>query len=252
MVKNPGILIVIRTVICFLYFFLSLTFLTLAGLIVTFVCLFGLWKFQPFLLYKLAQGWALLMIFLTGCKSTVLGRENIPREGGLCFVCNHGGIFDVALLLAYTGRPFGFIAKKELLWIPFVNVWISMLGGYFIDRKNIRQGLRTINKGISRIKSGGAMLIFPEGHRSKGRGLLPFHSGSFKLATQAKAVIVPVALTGGYEVYERNLWVTPYHLRVNFGNVINTADIPLEDRKHQLSEQVYQVIKQALDEQAAS
>ena len=96
------------------------------------------------------------------------------------------------------------------------------------------------------------MLIFPEGHRSRGRGLLPFHPGSFKLATQARAIIVPVALDGGYEVFEKNFRVTPYHVRVTFGKAINTADIPAENRKHILSEQVYQVIKEALNNQSVS
>ena len=239
--------IIIRTIICYLYFLATLIFVTPFCLLITFICLFGMWKLRPVILHRFAERWSLILIYLTGCKATVLGRENIPREGGLCFVSNHGGVFDIALLLAHTGRPFGFVAKKELLWIPILNMWIPMLGGSYIDRKNLRKGLKTINQGISRIKSGGAMLIFPEGSRSRGRGLLPFHSGSFKLATQAQATIVPVALAGGYEVYEKNFKVTPCHVCVTFGKAINTADIPLENRKHILSEQVHQVIKQALD-----
>jgi 1-acyl-sn-glycerol-3-phosphate acyltransferase len=189
-------------------------------------------------MYRVAQGWARMMIFLTGCKVTVSGRENIPRKGGLCFVSNHGSIFDVLLILAYTGRPFGFIAKKELALIPFFNVWVPLLGGFYIDRKNIRSAVKTINRGISRIKAGGAMIIFPEGHRSRGQGLLPFHPGSLKLATQAEAPIIPVALSGSYDVFERNYRLNAVPVGVSFGAPIITAGLPPEERKQALADRI--------------
>jgi 1-acyl-sn-glycerol-3-phosphate acyltransferase len=187
------------------------------------------------------------MIRLSGCTVTVLGAENIPRKGGVCFVSNHGGIFDIVLLMRYTGRSIGFVAKKELGLIPLLNMWIYVLGGLFIDRKNIRKALKTINKGVARIKAGAAMLIFPEGHRSRGRGLLPFHPGSLKLATQSEAVIVPAAITGSYDVFEKNYRVNSVPLRIVFCPPINTADIPATDRKLALSDQIYDVIKAALE-----
>jgi 1-acyl-sn-glycerol-3-phosphate acyltransferase len=129
-----------------------------------------------------------------------------------------------------------------------LDLWIAMLGGLFIDRKNPRSGLRTISKGIERIKAGGAMIIFPEGHRSRGQGLLPFHPGSLKLATQSGAVIVPVALKGSYDVFERHNRVKATPVHITFCKPINTADIPATDRKIILSDQIYGVIKEALGE----
>jgi 1-acyl-sn-glycerol-3-phosphate acyltransferase len=122
-------------------------------------------------IYRIAQVWSLLLIKMIGCDLTVSGRENIPRSGGVCFVSNHVGIFDIALLLAYCGRPIGFVAKKELMLIPLFNVWITLIGGLYIDRGNLRKAHRTIEKGVARIKAGGGMIIFPEGHRSRDRGL---------------------------------------------------------------------------------
>jgi len=199
--------------------------------------------------YRLAQGWARSIIPIAGCKTTVKGRENIPKKGGICFVSNHCGSFDIILLLAFCGRPFGFVAKKELLLLPFINLWIYMLGGLFIDRKNVRKAIGTINRGIKRIRAGGGMLIFPEGHRSKGRGLLPFHPGSLKLATQADAVIVPVAIEGSYDVYERNKRVVGASVKIAFLKPIDTASLPLEDKKQILCDRIYSEIKQELDGQ---
>jgi 1-acyl-sn-glycerol-3-phosphate acyltransferase len=220
--------------------------LTPFGIIVVAGSLVGLRKPLMLGMYRIAQGWALLLIKMLRCPMTVTGRENIPRKGGICFVSNHGSIFDIVLLLAYAGRPIGFVAKKELAWIPFLNMWIAILGGLFIDRKNVRRASRTINKGIARIRAGCAMIIFPEGHRSRGKGLLPFHPGSLKLATQAEAVIVPVALAGTYDVFEKNYRVNAVPVTVIFGRPINTADLPAADRKLILSDQIYAVIKESL------
>ena len=208
--------------------------------------LFGLRRPMSVYMYWIGVVWARFLIKIVGCKLTVRGRENIPRRAGLCFVSNHGSIFDIALLLAYAGRPFGFVAKKELLFIPFLNIWIYMLGGLFIDRKNPRKALKTINSGIARIKRGGAMIIFPEGHRSRGQGLLPFHPGSLKLATQAGAVIVPVAMKGTWEIFEKNYRLNAAPVTITFCKPVHTAEIPPEERKQALADKIYNVINEQL------
>jgi len=223
-----------------------MVFLTPFGVAGFLLSLLGLRGPMSVYMYWIGVGWARLLIKMVGCKVTVTGRENIPHRGGLCFVSNHGSIFDIALFLAYARRPFGFVAKKELLFIPFLNIWIYMLGGLFMDRKNFRKAMKTMNAGIERIKKGWAMIIFPEGHRSRGRGLLPFHPGSFKLATQSRAVIVPVALKGTWEVFEKSYRVNPGPVSVTFCKPVNTADIPAEDRKQVLAEKIYNVINEEL------
>jgi 1-acyl-sn-glycerol-3-phosphate acyltransferase len=236
----------IRTILVFAVVGAAVIGFTPFGLAAFVLSLLGLKKPMALVTYRLAQGWARFLIFLSGCRLTVEGRENIPRKGGLCFVSNHTGIFDIILALAFTGRPFGFIAKKELLLLPLLNIWISLLGGLFIDRKEPKKALLTIQKGIRRIKAGGAMLIFPEGHRSRGQGLLPFRPGSFKLATQSGAPIVPVAITGGYEIFEKERRVRTVPVRIIFSPPLETASLPPEDRKQALANQVYAVIAGAL------
>jgi len=216
----------------------------IVGLLLSYL---GLRKIMTIMMYYIAVGWGRFLLAMVGCKVTVVGSENIPRKGGVCFVSNHSGIVDILLLLGYAKRPVGFIAKRELVFIPILNMWISILGGLFIDRTNPRNALKTINTGVARIKAGAAMLIFPEGHRSRGQGLLPFHPGSLKLATQSGAIIVPVAITGSHDVYEKNYRVNPVPLRIVFCAPINTAALPVADRKQALSDQIYGVIKTALE-----
>ena len=236
-----------RTIICFAYVVISMIYLIPFGLIVVLGNLFFLNKPMSVFMNWIGIQWSWIMIKLVGCKITVLGKENIPRKGGVCFVSNHDSIADIVMFLRYAGRQAGFIAKKELLFIPLVNLWIYVVGGKFINRKNPRKALKTISKGIAYIKAGGAMIIFPEGSRSRGRGLMHFHPGSLKLATQSSAVIVPVALKGTYELFEKTGRVYKGQIKVVFCKPIPTIDIPPMDRKQALCDTIYTAIKEALE-----
>ena len=236
----------LRTVLVFALTIFAMIFLFIFGFPAFILSFLGLRKPMSWVIYKIAQFWARGVIMITGCKMTVEGRENIPKENGVCFVSNHVGIFDIMLVLAYIGRPFGFIAKKELLYLPFFNMWIYILGGLFIDRKNIRKAIKTINHGIKKIQSGGNMLIFPEGTRSKGRGLLPFRSGAIKLATNSLAPIVPIAIKGSYDVLEVDGLVHSVPVRIVFCPPIYTAEMDASERKHNLADNVRSIIEETL------
>ena len=239
----------IKTFFIFIALIITIVAVSPIGIVLFLISFLGLKKPTSVMMYRIAQMWARLIIWMSGCRLTVQGLANIPKKGGLCFVSNHGSIFDIPLLLAYAGRPFGFIAKKELIWLPLINIWIFMLGGLFMDRKNIRKGIKTIERGAQNIKHGGAMIIFPEGQRSHGEGILPFRSGAFKLATQAEALIVPVAIGESYGIFEERGFVSKVSVGLTFLKPILTADIPKEDRKQRLSDQVYAVIDDALKTQ---
>ncbi|GHV02771.1 1-acyl-sn-glycerol-3-phosphate acyltransferase [Spirochaetia bacterium] len=235
-----------RTILIFMVVILLMAGIIPMAIIAGALNLFGCRKAMAIFIYRIGQFWARLLIKLTGCTLTVTGQENIPRTGGFCIVSNHGSIFDILVHLAYVDRPFGFIAKKELLLIPFLNIWIFLLGGLFIDRKNIRNAVRTINRGVEHIKAGGAMIIFPEGHRSRDQGLLPFHPGSLKLATQAASLIIPAAIAGSYGVYERTRRIQAVPVKLTYGVPINTAEIPVADKKQVLADRIRAVIEAAL------
>jgi len=238
----------IKTILVLLYLVIIMIIFLPFGVIPMLFYFLGFRKAMGLVIYRLAQAWAWSITKVAGVKVTVTGKENIPKNGSsVCFVSNHCGYFDIIILLAYCGRTFGFVAKKELLLVPFLNCWIYMLGGLFIDRKNVRKAIKTINKGVQRIKAGNGMLIFPEGHRSKGRGLLPFHPGSLKLATSAEAPIVPVAIDGSYDVFEKTYRVVSTEVKLAFLKPIETAGLPPEERKIVLSDRIFSVIKEQLE-----
>ena len=233
----------------------TITAFTILGILVLLVVPWGFLLFLAGFLfprpikqitYRTAQGWARIIILVTGCRVTVRGREHIPKKGPVCFASNHSGIFDIILFLAYAGRPAGFIAKIELAWVPAINFWILLLGGLFINRTDMRKSLKTIHRGGEVIKQGGAMIIFPEGTRSKGRGLLPFKAGSFRLATDAGSPVVPVAISGSYEMFEQQRRIRKTDVTITFCPVIDTASLAQEDRRQVLAARVEAAVAGAL------
>ena len=74
----------------------------------------------------------------------------------------------------------------------------------FIDRSDRRSALKVIDDGIQSLQEGQSMVIFPEGTRGEGREINPFKPGSLRLATRSNVPIVPIAIDGTYQIYEKN------------------------------------------------
>ena len=106
-----------------------------------------------------------LLLKLAGVTVTVKGAENIPEDTAVLYVGNHRSYFDI--LIGYTTVPtlLGFVAKKEMEKIPLLRTWMVNVNCLFLDRKNIKEGLKTILQGIEKVKNGVSIWIFPEGTR---------------------------------------------------------------------------------------
>lgn len=145
-----------------------------------------------------------------GCKCgnvTVhgYGFDNLPKQSGYIMYPNHQGLFDVMGLVYLNPYPFGVVIKKEAYNVFCLRQLIQTLGGLFMDREDVKQGLQVINEVARQVKEGRNFLIFPEGTRSK-NGNQPgeFKSGSFKAATKAKCPIIPIAIIDCYLPFDTN------------------------------------------------
>ncbi|MDR2842319.1 MAG: 1-acyl-sn-glycerol-3-phosphate acyltransferase [Spirochaetaceae bacterium] len=238
----------IRTVIGFLSVFMfTIIFLPFA-IIFGLFRIVGLKRLSATAMHKLLQGAAKFIIFIIGCKLIIKDHDKIPVKckDGLCFACNHTGIFDIVILFASVGVPFGFITKKEILLVPMINVWVWILGGIFLDRKNPRKALVTIKKCTKKLKNGVSMAVFPEGTRSKGRGILPFKSGPFKMAIDSDSTIIPVAITGGYDVFEKTGLIQSSIVYVSFGDPIQTKTFTDEHKRQAICDRTQATITEML------
>lgn len=169
-------------------------------------------KFRPDVSTYVAQGMVSavfrLMIFITGSKVEVRGSENIPKDGGVLFVSNHRSYFDILTGFGYTKKPLGFVAKYEMIHVPLLKQWMELVNCLFLNRQDIKQGLKTIIKGIDQVKSGVSVWICPEGGRNMNpdvTNVKEFKEGSLKIAEKGKVPVVPVAIYGTYEIWEEHL-----------------------------------------------
>ena len=201
---------------------------------------------RTLLLYKITHWWANFVLKLSGCKVHVEGLENIPKDKAALFVANHQSNFDIPLLMSVIDTPKGFIAKKELENIPLLSKWMKYIQCVFMDRNNLRQSAESIVKGINILKSGYSMVIFPEGTRSKGGQHSDFKSGSFKLATKSKSLIVPVTIDGTYKVLEEsNNKIKASNLKVIIHKPIDPTTLS-KDQLNSLHEDVQNIVFNSL------
>lgn len=172
-----------------------------------------------------------IVLFLSGVKKTVIGVERIPRDRAVLFAINHRGFFDVILALNTVPILASFVAKKELNKIYGLRLWMRALNCAFIDRKNPREGLKAILKGIENIKNGTSMFISPEGTRNKEAELLPFKPGSLKMAEKTGCPIIPVAITNADEVFENHIpWIRGTKMTIEYGEPIFPEELSTETK----------------------
>ena len=145
---------------------------------------------------RIVQGAFKIVRFLSGAKTTVIGLERIPKDEPVLFVGNHQSYFDIIISYSLMPRLTGYVAKKEIEKIPLLRTWMKYLYCLFLDRDDIREGMKTIVQGIEYIKNDISIAIFPEGTTQKGRGLLPFKIGAVKIAHDSGAPILPFIIKG--------------------------------------------------------
>ena len=179
--------------------------------------------------------WAFnVILFLTGVDVTVLGEENVPKDEAVLYVANHRSYFDILLTYVRVPGITGYISKIEVERIPLLRNWMNNLHCLFLDRKDIKQGLKTILTGIEKLKSGISIFIFPEGTRNKENDtFLPFHGGSFKLAEKSGCPIVPIALNNVADIFEdHSPKIKKTHVVIEYGKPIYPSQLDKETKKN--------------------
>lgn len=150
-----------------------------------------------------------IVLWIFRVKTVVSGTDKLSDvKGGFLLVGNHRSDFDpIVTLVALRNKDFAFISKPENFKIPVVRKFLYK-GLYApIDRENARNALKTINLTAERIKGGVTSYgVYPEGTRSKGKNMLPFHDGVFKIAQKAEAPIIVAGVTGTETVHKRAPW----------------------------------------------
>ena len=184
--------------------------------------------------------------FLAGVKTKVIGHDRIPDEPVL-YICNHRGFFDTITSYQLVKNPTGYVAKKEILYAPLLNIWMLLLNCQFLDRKKPRSGMDMLLKSIELIKKGISVCIFPEGTRNKNteETILEFHKGSFKIAEMAGCRIVPVVLNNTSPIFEDHLpAIKSQHVIIEYMKPIDMTGMGRAEKRElpdKIREQMIQV-----------
>jgi 1-acyl-sn-glycerol-3-phosphate acyltransferase len=176
--------------------------------------------------HRISQIWARALVQVSGSKLIVRGAENLRRCPVAVYASNHTSYMDTPVIFA--GLPFQFriLAKKGLWPIAFIGWYLDRSGQIPIDTDNAHSTLASMGAGVKALRSGMPLFVFPEGKRTLTGELQEFLSGAAYLAIRAQVPLVPIALSGVYDllpIHTHHLF--PGELTLSVGEPIMTAGL---------------------------
>lgn len=160
---------------------------------------------------------SLIAIYIRAfCRLKRTGQTNIPRDGGLIIASNHLAAADPFIMGTAVPRELSFMAKKELFDIPVEGWLIKRFNAFPVDRFGL--DLAVIKKSLEILKSGMALVMFPEGTRSKDGKIQDGKIGVGMLARKAKVPIIPVYIENSKKAWFN--FITGKRFIVRFGEKI--------------------------------
>ena len=197
---------------------------------VTFAIASSLLLRDPGFFRRMQRVWARGLTWFWGVDLTVYGAENMPSGQSYVVMSNHASYADiVALFIALPAIP-GFVAKRELMRVPFLAAALRAGGHVVIDRAQRNRARAALDSAASEVRAGRSVLIFPEGTRSDAESIGDFKSGGFHLAKSAGVPIIPVGLRGTGAVGPRHsMLFWPGKIEVHIGTPISPEQIAAQD-----------------------
>lgn len=170
---------------------------------------------------------------------TIIGKENIPKEGAILIVGNHKHLYDQCLSIISTKRFIKYMAKREYFDNKKTRWFFKAVGCISVDR-SVHDG-KAKGEAIETLKNGGAIGLFPEGTRNKTKEfLLPFKYGAVSMAKKTDAYLVPFGITGDYVFRSKNLVI-------KYGKPFKVTDMELEEANNLLYETVKKLMEDTLE-----
>ncbi len=212
--------------------FLVLTVITAVGTVLTIP-----WKNSE-AVHRFQQFWACSFCRLLFIRVEVTGLENIQKGQSYVFVANHQSMADVFTIYGWLPVIFKWIMKQELRKVPFVGAGCKAAGHIFIDRSSRTAAKNSIEKAKDVLQNGICVVIFPEGTRTKTGQVGRFKRGAFAIAGDLHLPIIPISLTGCYDVWPRGRAYATYgtiHMHVS-------TPMTAEEYNDEFIEQVRQAV----------
>jgi len=185
---------------------------------------------NPELLYGTAIRAIRLACRMAGMRIRVEGLENIPARACI-FAANHASNLDPPALVSVIPRRVSFLAKKEIFRIPILATAMRVAQFVPVDRASREAATASVDIAADRLKEGLSFAVFPEGTRSPDGRMRPFKKGTFVMAIQAGAPVVPVSIVGAQNLMQKGKWtLRPGEVTIRFGPAVDASEYTLESR----------------------
>jgi 1-acyl-sn-glycerol-3-phosphate acyltransferase len=194
-----------------------------------------------------ARNWIRWILVTCHIEIDCEGLENVDPKQPYVFMSNHQSVFDVPAIVTTIPVSWRFVAKKELLLVPFFGWGLGLGGHVIVDRGRHERAMRSMRAAAERIRTGTNVIIFPEGTRGTTGAMLPFKSGGFHLAIEAQVPILPVSISGSQHITPKgSLRIESGRIKIRYGKPIATRGQGPEDRDA-LKERVRSAILEGID-----
>lgn len=151
--------------------------------------------------YRYITNWCAMMLwaarFFCGIRSRVIGVENIPTTP-VIVACKHSSTWETLFLSRYL-PPLAYVAKKELLSVPFFGWGFRLASPITIDRSAGQDAMQQISaQGRERFAQGFWIILYPEGTRIRVGRRARYKTGAARLAIEMQVPILPIAHNAGW------------------------------------------------------
>lgn len=173
------------------------------------------------------------LLFFLLTRVRIVGKENIPERGGYMIAANHLSMIEVPLVYCMIERDdvTGLVARKHYK-NPFFRWVVNGMGGIWLSRDEI--DTRALRDARDHMKNGGVLGIAPEGTRSQTGALISAKTGVAFLADQAGVPIMPVAVSGTWQITKQIITLQRPVIQVNFGKPFTLPPIDRKNRDESL------------------
>lgn len=178
--------------------------------------------------HRIAQTWARGCVSIAGMRLSAHGAGILRRHPVAVYAANHTSYMDTPIIFATLPFQFRILAKRELWTMPFIGWHLNRSGQIPIDTTDAHSTLSSLGAGVKALRAGMPIFVFPEGSRTPDGATQPFLSGAAFLAIRAQVPLIPIALSGVYDVlpmHTAHLYPGPVTLSV--GEPIPTKGLHL-------------------------
>lgn len=192
--------------------------------------------------------WSPSLMWMCGIKLEVTGQQNVDPERPTLYVSNHSSSADIPALFMAIPANVRYVAKKQLLWVPLVGLYLWMAKYPLVDRGNHAKAIKTLDKAGQRIRNGISIIVYADGTRSPDGSIQPFKKGPFGLALKARVPIVPVTIEGSERIMSKKSWsIHGGLIRVKIGKPIDVSSYGPDERERLMRDVRKIIIQQSVE-----